>query len=336
MGATQHANPERQIADCDQNELLGRPNINRRGLLKCMAWAGTGVVWTLSGGVPRTLGLIGDAAAAETPQDELTFVQISDSHIGFHLPPNPDPRATLTEAIDKIKAMPTQPAFLVHTGDISHLSKEEEWDGADQIIKSANKEVFFLPGEHDVADADNGKAYLARYGKDTKGKGWYSFDMAGVHFIGLVNVFDFQPGFKSAGLATIGGEQLEWLQKDVAGRSASTPIVLMAHLPLWTIYEQWGWGTADAGRALGYLKRFGSVTVLNGHIHQIIQKVEGNVTFHTAASTAFPQPAPGTAPAPGPMKEVPAADLRKYLGIRTVNYVRSEGAPALMDTTLIA
>ena len=232
--------------------------------------------------------------------------------------------------------MPKQPAFLVHTGDISHLSKEQEWDDADQVIKSANKQVFFLPGEHDVADADNGKAYLARYGKDTKGKGWYSFDMAGVHFIGLINVFEFQPGFKSAGLAKIGDEQLEWLEKDVAGHSASTPVVLMAHLPLWTIYEQWGWGTADAGRALGYLKRFGSVTVLNGHIHQIIQKVEGNVTFHTAASTAFPQPAPGTAPAPGPMKEVPAAELRKYLGIRTVNYVRSKGAPALIDSTLVA
>jgi 3',5'-cyclic AMP phosphodiesterase CpdA len=160
--------------------------------------------------------------------------------------------------------------------------------------------------------------------------------MAGVHFIGLINVFEFQPGFKSAGLAKIGDEQLEWLEKDVAGRSASTPIVLMAHLPLWTIYEQWGWGTADAGRALGYLKRFGSVTVLNGHIHQIIQKVEGNMTFHTAASTAFPQPAPGTAPAPGPMKEVPAGELHKYLGIGTVNYVRGKGAPALIDSTLVA
>jgi len=204
------------------------------------------------------------------------------------------------------------------------------------VIKSANKQVFYILGEHDVADADNGKAYLARYGKDTKGKGWYSFDMAGVHFIGLINVFEFQPGFKSTGLAKIGDEQLEWLEKDVAGRSASTPIVLMAHLPLWTIYEQWGWGTADAGRALGYLKRFGSVTVLNGHIHQIIQKVEGKVTFHTAPSTAFPQPAPGTAPGPGPMKEVPAEELHKYLGIRTVNYVRGKGAPALIDSSLVA
>ena len=324
------------MADRDDNDLLGAAKMNRRGLLKCMAWTGTGVVWTLSGGVPRTLGLIGGAAAAEAPQGALTFVQISDSHIGFHLPPNPDPSATLTEAITKIKALPTQPAFLVHTGDISHLSKEEQWDEADQIIKTANKQVFFLPGEHDVADADNGKAYLERYGKNTHGKGWYSFDMAGVHFIGLINVFEFQPGFKSAGLAKIGDEQQEWLEKDVKRLSASTPIVLMAHLPLWTIYEQWGWGTSDAGHALSYLKRFGSVTVLNGHIHQIIQKVEGNVTFHTADSTAFPQPAPGTAPAPGPMKEVPAGELRKYLGIRTVNYVRSKGAPALTDSTLVA
>jgi 3',5'-cyclic-AMP phosphodiesterase len=231
--------------------------------------------------------------------------------------------------------MRAPPAFLIHTGDISHLSKEEQWDTADQVIKTANKEVFYVPGEHDVADADNGKAYLARYGKKTQGKGWYSFDVGGVHFVALINVFNFQPGFKSAGLAVLGDEQLEWLEKDVAHRSASTPIVVLAHLPLWTIYEKWGWGTSDAGRALGYLKRFGSVTVLNGHIHQIIQKVEGNVTFHTAASTAFPQPAPGTAPAPGPMKDVPAAALRRYLGIRNVAFVRRRGAPALTDSTLV-
>src|SRR3984957_6399238 len=206
------------MADRDEKELSGAANMNLRGLLKCMAWTGTGVVWSLSGGVPRTLGLIGDAGAAEAPKGGLPSIQISDSHIGFHLPPNPDPRATLTEAIDKIKAMPTQPAFLVHTGDISHLSKEEEWDDADQIIKSANKQVFHIPGEHDVADADNGKAYLARYGKNYKGKGWYNVDMAGVNFNVLINVFNFQPGFKSAGLATIGDEQLKWLEKDVAGR----------------------------------------------------------------------------------------------------------------------
>ena len=309
---------------------------SRRGLMKCMAWGGTGVVWALSGGVPRTLGLIGEASAAEAAKGQLTFVQISDSHIGFKLPVNPDPAATLGEAIAKIKAMPAQPAFLVHTGDISHLSKEAEWDTADEIIKGANKQVYHIPGEHDVADADNGKAYLARYGKDTQGRGWYSFDVGGVHFVALTNVFNFNPGFKSAGLAQIGDEQLEWMEKDLAGHTASTPIVVLAHLPLWTIYEQWGWGTADAARALGYLKRFGSVTVLNGHIHQIIQKVEGNVTFHTAASTAFPQPAPGTAPAPGPMA-VPADELRKHLGLRDVDFIHGKGgAPALIESPLAA
>jgi 3',5'-cyclic AMP phosphodiesterase CpdA len=324
------------MANQDPTPSPEAPRINRRGVLQCLGWTGTGVVWSLSGGVPRTLGLIGTAAAAEAKAGELTFVQISDSHIGFHLPPNPDPAGTLGEAIAKIKAMSAPPAFLIHTGDISHLSKEPEWDTATAIIKGAGKQVFYIPGEHDVADAENGKAYLNRFGKGTQGKGWYSFDVGGVHFIALINVFDFQPGFKSAGLAKLGDDQLEWLEKDVEGRSASTPIVVLAHLPLWTIYEQWGWGTADAGRALGYLKRFGSVTVLNGHIHQIIQKVEGNVTFHTAASTAFPQPAPGTAPAPGPMKSVAAGELHKYLGIRTVDFVAGKGAPALTDNQLVS
>ena len=320
----------------DHDEGTGRPDgegLHRRGFLECMSWAGTGVLWGLCGGVPKTLGLIGEASAAETKSASLTFVQISDSHIGFHLAANPNPLATLGAAIAKIKAMPRPPGFLIHTGDISHLSKEKEWDDADEVIKGANRQVFHIPGEHDVADAGGGKAYLARYGKGTKGKGWYSFDVAGVHFVGLTNVFNFQPGFKSAGLATLGDEQLEWLEKDLAHRSASMPVIVMAHLPLWTVYEKWGWGTADAGRALSYLKRFGSVTVLNGHIHQIVQKVEDNITFHTAASTAYPQPAPGTAPAPGPLT-VPAGELDKHLGVRTINFRLARGAPALTDSPL--
>jgi 3',5'-cyclic AMP phosphodiesterase CpdA len=316
------------------NETAATPRVSRRGLLKCMAWAGTGVVWTVSGGVPRTIGLIGDAAAAEAAKGEVTFVQLSDTHLGFHQPANPNPAATLGEAIAKIKALPAQPAFLVHTGDISHLSKEEEWDAADQIIKGANKDVFYIPGEHDVADADNGKAYLARYGKKTQGRGWYSFDMSGVHFIALANVFDFKPGFKSAGLAQLGAEQLEWIESDVAHLSDSTPIVVLAHLPLWTVYEKWGWGTADSDQALGYLKRFGSVTVLNGHIHQIAQKIEGNLTFHTAMSTAFPQPAPGSAPSPGPML-VPPEQLPRQLGLRAVNFVSGKQSPALIEIPLV-
>jgi 3',5'-cyclic-AMP phosphodiesterase len=321
------------MADREERDYSGAACIHRRGLLKCMAWSGTGVLWSLSGGVPRSLGLVGEALAAEPQANGLTFVQISDSHVGFEKPANPNALGTFQEAVAKIKAMPQQPVFVIHTGDITHLSKEKEFDDADQVIKSLNSQVYFIPGEHDVADADAGKLYLDRYGKNTKGKGWYSFDVGGVHFIALINVFNFEPGFKSAGLGKLGDEQLEWLEKDVAGRSASTPIVVFAHLPLWTVSEEWGWGTADAARALGYLKTFGSVTVLNGHIHQIQQKVEGNVSFYTARSTAFPQPTPGSAPAPGPMK-VPAEQLHSVLGVRTVNYVRGKSPLAVIETPL--
>jgi hypothetical protein len=178
---------------------------------------------------------------------------------------------------------------------------------------------------------DNGKQYLQRYGKDTKGDGWYSFDYKGVHFIGLVNVVNTAEG----GLGVLGNEQLEWLEKDVKGLSSSTPIIVFAHIPLWEVYPQWGWGTRDSAQALSYLKRFGSVSVLNGHIHQTLQKVEGNITFHTATSTAFPQPQPGTAPAAGPMK-VPAEQLRSLLGVTSVNYVEHNHTLAITDTPLIA
>jgi 3',5'-cyclic AMP phosphodiesterase CpdA len=312
-----------------KNDLdTARRGTSRRHLLKCMGWAGTGLVWTLSGGVPRALGPIGSAAAA--PAHGLSFVQISDSHIGFDKPPNPNPLGTLGEAIAKIRAMPVRPAFMVHTGDISHLSKPAEFDAADQVIRGAGLPVHTIPGEHDMLD-ETGKAYLERYGKGTKGNGWYSFDEGGVRFIALINVVDFKPG----GLGVLGPEQLEWLEDNVSGLAASTPIVVLAHMPLWTIYPAWGWGTEDSVQALSYLKRFGSVTVLNGHIHQLMQKVEGNVTFHTAASTAFPQPAPGTAPAPGPMK-VAAERLRQVLGIRTLSYRQGSTLPAIAESPLAA
>src|SRR5438552_13065400 len=224
------------MADRDANQQLGAARMNRRGLLKCMAWAGTGVLWTLDGGVPRSLGLIGEAAAAEPQASGFTFLQISDSHVGFDKPANPNALGTFQEAIAKINAMPTQPAFIIHTGDITHLSKDKEFDDADQAMKALKQKVYVIPGEHNVADADNGKIYLERYGKGTKGKGWYSFDYGGAHFVALINVFNFAPGFKSAGLAKLGDEQLEWMEKDVKGLSASTPIIVLAHLPLWTVY----------------------------------------------------------------------------------------------------
>ena len=302
------------------------PLLSRRKVLECMTWAGTGVLWTISGGVPRSLGLVGSAQAAEPTG--LTFLQISDSHIGFDKAANPNAIGTLEEAIGQIKAMPNRPSFMIHTGDISHLSKASEFDDADRIISQARLDVHYVPGEHDFIDEEV-KLYRERYGRGTKGSGWYSFDASGVHFIGLVNVVDLKAG----GLGNLGAEQLAWLEDDLRGRSTSTPIVVFAHIPLWSVYPTWGWGTEDGARALSLLKDFGSVTVLNGHIHQAMQKVEGNVTFHTARSTAFPQPAPGTAPSPGPMK-VTDDKLRSLLGTASIVFKPGAEKLAIIDTPL--
>jgi 3',5'-cyclic-AMP phosphodiesterase len=304
--------------------------INRRGFLKCMAWAGTGAVFILKGGVLKSFAM--NQLAHQDPKSlkgDLSFVQISDSHIGFDKPANPDVIRTLQAAISKINAMPTPPAFVLHTGDLTHLSKDSEFDTLDQALKGIKtSRIFYVPGEHDVLN-DDGKQFRERFAKGSLGDGWYSFDHSGTHFIGLVNVMNLKAG----GLGNLGHEQLEWLEGDVKHLGSSTPIVLFAHIPLWSIYPEWGWGTDDSAQALSYLKRFGSVTVLNGHIHQTMQKVEGKVTFHTAMSTAFPQPAPGTAPSPGPMK-VPADKLTSLLGVTDVNYVRGKHSLAIIDSPL--
>jgi len=303
--------------------------IDRRGFLKCMAWTGTGTLCVLHGGVLNSFSLSDPAQKTKHHRGDFSFVQISDSHMGFNKPANPDVVATLKAAITKINALPEPPAFMLHTGDISHLSKPQEFDNVSQILKSAcTQDVFFVPGEHDVLE-DNGQKYRERFARNTQGNGWYSFDKNGVHFIALVNVMNL----KACGLGNLGGEQLEWLGKDTKHLTRSTPIVVFAHIPLWSVYPDWGWGTDDSAQALSYLKPFGSVTVLNGHIHQTMQKVEGNITFHTAASTAFPQPQPGTAPSPGPMK-VPAEQLRHLLGVTDVNYVRNHHALAVIDSSL--
>ena len=303
--------------------------VDRRGFLHCMAWAGTGAHFMVEGGVLKSYSLSRPGTVPATSAGSLSFVQISDSHMGFNKAANPDVVGTLRTAVERLNALPTAPEFMLHTGDISHLSKPEEFDTVDQILKSAHaKEVFFVPGEHDVLE-DDGKQYLQRYGKNAKGAGWYSFDQKGVHFIGLVNVLNLKAG----GLGTLGAEQLAWLTDDVRRLKHSTPMVVFAHIPLWSVYPDWGWGTDDAAQALALLKPFGSVTVLNGHIHQTMQKVEGNVTFHTAASTAFPQPAPGAAEGPGPIK-VPADRLRSVLGITDVTYVRGKHALGIIDSSL--
>src|SRR3954454_23441668 len=298
---------------------------SRRGFLKCMTWAGSAVVWTVAGGLPRAR-LMDEATAA--PSFGFSFAQVSDSHLGFNKPVNTNVTETFQQALAHVTAMPEKPAFLIHTGDITHLSTPEQFDTAAQLLTATKMQAYTVPGEHDILEDDR-KSYLNHYGKGTRGDGWYSFDAHGVHFIGLVNVVNLQGN----GLGDLGQEQLEWLERDVQNLSASTPIVVFAHVPLWVVYEDWGWGTKDGAQALGYLKRFGSVTILNGHIHQVMQKVEGHVAFHTARSTAFPQGVPGVAKGPGPMP-VPPGELKTYLGTAKVSFVAAKTPLAIVDMPL--
>jgi 3',5'-cyclic AMP phosphodiesterase CpdA len=301
------------------------PHTSRREALKCLG-LGAGTLLTLSGGV-FALGDIAQAASAKVSGTPL-FLQISDTHIGFNKEANPDVEGTLNKTIDTVNAMSTQPAFALHTGDITHLSKAEEFERARQLLARLKvTDIHAVPGEHDVTDS--GTEFFARYGSASANKGYYSFDAHGVHFVALVNVMNFKPG----GLGALGDDQLAWLKDDLAGRSSSQPLVLFAHMPLWTIYEPWGWGTGDADQAFALTRRFGSVLALNGHIHQIVQKVEGNVTFHTARSTAYPQPQAGVGAGPGPLK-VSAEQLPKMLGVTTVSVAKLGSHPAPIDLTL--
>jgi hypothetical protein len=309
------------------------PTLTRRQALKCLAsWSGAAVVWTVAGGVPRALGATrGDTPMAATQAGALTFVQISDTHIGFRKDANPDVVGSLRRAIADIHALPEAPAFVVHTGDVSHLSKPEEFATARDLLKEIRVDrVHTVPGEHDTID-DGATGYLKFFDHDGNGKSWYSFDQGGVHFVGLNNVLNFKLGT----MASLGDDQLAWLKSDLAGLSSSTPVVVLAHIPLWTIWEPWGWGTADSAQAMALLRPFGSVTVLNGHIHQVLQKVEGNIALHTARSLAYPLPTPGQAGVgePGPVT-VSAGELGKLLGTRELRVVRGRADVALIDTPL--
>jgi 3',5'-cyclic AMP phosphodiesterase CpdA len=306
---------------------------SRRNALKCMAYGGAGTLFALSGGVFTPMNLATARAYDESQEGgklgKPLFVQISDTHIGFNKEANPDVAGTLTQTIDIVNGMSDAPALIIHTGDITHLSKPAEFDLAAQLLGRLNtSEIHTVPGEHDTADATVTE-YFSRFGKASDNRGYYSFDHAGVHFIGLINVLQFKAG----GLGTLGDEQLAWVAADLKHRSASTPIVVFAHMPLWTIYEPWGWGTGDAEQLLGQLRRFGSVTVLNGHIHQIVQKVEGHMTFHTARSTSYPQPIAGVGAGPGPLK-VPADQLAAMLGLTSVSVMKHPSSLVLSDKAL--
>lgn len=306
------------------------PDSSRRDALKCLAYGGVGTLFVLAGGVLTPVNLALAATDKQSASGVPLFVQISDSHIGFNKEANPDVAGTLRQTIEFVNAMPAKPALVIHTGDITHLSKADEFDLAAQILSGLSiTELHTIPGEHDVTDGA-GTEYFKRFGKASGNRGYYSFDHSGVHFVALVNVMHF----KANGLGGLGGDQLAWLENDLKGRSASTPIVVFAHMPMWTIYEPWGWGTGDAGQAMSYLKRFGSVTVLNGHIHQIVSKVEGNITFHTARSTAYPQPTAGTGPGPMPLT-VPSEQLPRMLGVTTVSVTQHPVQATLTDSTLV-
>jgi hypothetical protein len=323
----------KSIAQSTPTSTPANDGIDRRNFLSCMAWAGTGLLWTMAGGVPtsKLFAATAEATGKPTahPETGFSFVQISDSHIGFNKAANQDVTGTLKLALDKINGLGSTPDLLLHTGDISQNAKASEFDTAQQLIKSVKcGEMFYVPGEHDTA-SDDGVLYRERFGRDTAGDGWYSFTHKGVHFIGLNNSRQIDA------LGTLGPEQLSWLKQDLASLSSSTPIVIFAHIPLWMVYPEWGWGTQDGAAALSYLKRFGSLTVLNGHIHQVVQKVEGNVAFHTAASTAFPQPAPGSAKSAGPMV-VDAGKLKSVLGITEVRFIAKHSHLAIIDSPLEA
>jgi 3',5'-cyclic-AMP phosphodiesterase len=296
--------------------------LKREEFLECMAWCGTGVLYSLSGA-----GMVGTALAdAMPPVAGKTFVQISDTHIGFHGEANANPIDTFKAAIDKINALPTPPEFVMHTGDVSHLSKPEEFDTVKELLKTIKAGAFYaVPGEHDVID-DRGLQFYTMFGKGPTTQ-WYSFESAGVHALALTNVLDIKKG------GILGRDQLEWARADLARVKSSTPIAVFAHIPLYAVFPDWGWSTDDYMELLSMLGRFDHVTVLNGHIHQVFAKTDGKVQFFTANSTAFPQPAPGTAPNPGPLN-VPAGELGKHLGVRTVTVHTLDGQIAVADETL--
>jgi Icc protein len=283
--------------------------MKRKDFIEHVGWTGAGIAWSLS----ATGLLTSQAAEASTP---FSFVQISDSHIGFARPENPDVAGTLKKTIEAINALPQQPAFVVHTGDVTHLSKPAEFDDAKQLLGTLKAPLIVLPGEHDVIGSP--KNFFANFARKDAPSGWFSFDQGGIHFVSLVNVFNFEIDGK------LGAEQIDFVEKDLASQKKSMPIVVFGHVPLYALYPEWGWTTEDGMKVLAALRRFDAVTVLNGHIHQIIQHTEGNIKFATAAATAYPQPAPGTAAKPGPLK-VPDEKLLGVLGYRTVELATGGG-----------
>jgi hypothetical protein len=306
----------------------GEHDMTRRQLARHSAWFGAAVALAFTGGeVVSQVAGAGTASAAAAGPGLLRFAQVSDSHIGFTGTANPDVTATFGTAIDQVNGLGYEPDFVIHTGDLTHLSRPGQFGLArDMLADLRTPRVFTVPGEHDTI-GDGGKAYRKFFGANTLGEGWYSFDIKGVHVIALAN----NPTLEALG--HLGPDQLDYVRRDVARLSAETPIIVFSHIPLFAMYPKWGWGTDDAVRLLAMLRRFASVTCLNGHVHQLFTKTEGNVTFHSATTTAYPLPAPGDGPAPEPVT-LPAGRLRSALGIRTVSWRPGRASLAIADERL--
>jgi Icc protein len=314
------------VTDDTEDVRQGPAGMSRRQLLRHTAWFGSAVVLTVAGGEVIS-HIAGARPAGAADATALRFVQISDSHLGFKAAANTAVEESFAEAIGQINALPYEPAFVMHTGDLTHLATAAQFDQVRQMMTGLDTgRVLTVPGEHDSID-DSGQKYRAAFGAGTRGDGWYSFDLHGVHVIALVNTLSLEK------LGHLGTDQLDFVRKDVAGLSGDTPIVVFSHIPLFAMYPAWGWGTDDAAQALSYLRRFSSVTCLNGHVHQLFSKTEGNVTFHSATTTAYPLPGPGQGAAPTPVT-LPAGKLHDALGIREVSYLRGTQQLAVKDRPL--
>ncbi|MDR7168608.1 3',5'-cyclic AMP phosphodiesterase CpdA [Nocardia kruczakiae] len=299
--------------------------MTRRQLLRHSAWFGAAVGLTVVGG--EVISHVAGAAPATSERPTLRFAQISDSHIGFQGTANANVTDTFTEAIAQVDALGYTPDFVIHTGDLTHLATPAQFDQVRQMMSGlSTPHIFTVPGEHDSTD-DGGQRYRDVFGQGTRGDGWYSFDIAGVHVIGLVNTLHAQ------NLGHLGQDQIDFVRNDVAGLSADTPIIVFSHIPLFAMYPQWGWGTDDAAQVLNLLRRFSSVTCLNGHVHQLFTKTEGNITFFSGTTTAYPLPHPGDGPAPKPVT-LPAGKLHDALGIREVSYQQGRQLLAIKEQTL--
>lgn len=301
-------------------------SMSRRQLIRHTAWFGAAVALTVAGGEVIS-HVAGSVAAAATTRPTLRFAQISDSHLGFNGTANANVVDSFGHAIKQINNLGYTPDFVIHTGDLTHLATDAQFDQAKQMMSGlSTPHVFTVPGEHDSID-DAGQKYRSVFGDGTRGDGWYSFDIAGVHVIALVNTLNLKK------LGHLGNDQLEFIEKDLAPVSSDTPIIVFSHIPLFAMYPEWGWGTDDSAQALSYLKRFASVTCLNGHVHQLFTKTEGNITFYSGTTTAYPLPKPGDGPAPKPVT-LPAGQLHDILGIREVSYLRGTQPLALKEDKL--